>query len=117
MASVIIVDDDSDIVTLFEEFISLKGHVIAGKASNGEEALEILQECNPLPDIIFMDHRMPRMSGLEASKIIREKYPSCKIVFISADLNVKDLALEIGALEFLVKPISFQKILSLLDEL
>ncbi|MHA1975800.1 MAG: response regulator [Candidatus Hodarchaeales archaeon] len=117
MASVIIVDDDPDIVTLFEEFISLKGHTILGKASNGEEAIEVVKKCEKLPDIIFMDHRMPQMTGLEASKIILEMFPSCNIIFISADLNVKNLALEIGAQAFLVKPISFQKIMTLLDKI
>ena len=115
MASVIIVDDDSDIVTLFEEFISLKGHTILGKASNGEEAIELLRNSKIYPDIIFMDHRMPRMSGLEASRIIMAMNPESKIIFISADQYIKQKALEIGAQAFLVKPVSFIQILSLLD--
>ncbi len=117
MASVIIVDDDPDIVTLFEEFISLKGHSIVGKASDGVEAIEFLENCGTLPDVIFMDHRMPKMNGLEASKIILTKFPTCKIIFISADLNIKDAAIEIGVEAFLVKPISFTKILSILEDI
>ena len=115
MVSVLIVDDDPDIVTLFEEFLGLRGHTILGKASDGKEAIELLHSFSPVPDVIFMDHRMPRMTGLEASKEIIKEYPECKIIFISADLNVKDLALESGAHAFLVKPISFKNILALLD--
>ena len=117
MTSVVIVDDDPDIVTLFEEFISLRGHTVLGKASNGEEAIEVLRSCETLPDVIFMDHRMPLMTGLEASKILLAMFPDCNIIFISADLNVRDLALEIGVRAFLIKPISFQKILALLDSI
>ncbi len=117
MASVLIVDDDPDIVTLFQEFITLRGHTILGKASDGEEALELLQSFESLPDVIFMNHRMPQMTGLEASKIIFRMYPTCKIIFISADQNVKSSALDAGAQAFLVKPISFTKILALLDEI
>ncbi len=64
-----------------------------------------------------MDHRMPRMSGLEATKIILNKYPKCKIIFISADLNIRSEALEAGAQSFLVKPVSIRQMLNTIDGL
>ena len=87
--------------------MKLEGHEIVDKAFNGEEALEIYRNFQNTPDIILMDHRMPLKDGLEATKEILAINPHCKIVFVSADYSVRDRALEIGAIDFLEKPIDF----------
>ncbi|MHA1940887.1 MAG: response regulator [Candidatus Hodarchaeales archaeon] len=111
------VEDDIDIVLLFEKILISKGHNILGKAGDGEEAVKLVNELDQNPEIILMDHRMPRMSGLEATKIILQKYPLCKIIFISADLNIKGQALEAGAQSFLVKPVSITLMLNTINSL
>ncbi|MCK4780158.1 MAG: response regulator, partial [Candidatus Lokiarchaeota archaeon] len=58
IAKIFIVDDDEDIVQLFEQFLQLEGHEIVAKAFNGEQALEIYKGFENYPDIILMDHRM-----------------------------------------------------------
>ena len=72
-----------------------------------------------IPDIILMDHRMPQMNGLEATKIILDSFPNSRIriIFISADLSIKQKAMEAGAQLFLVKPVSIKQILSTLDQI
>ncbi len=62
---------------------------------------------------------MPNMSGLEATKIILDSFPNAKIriIFISADLSVKQKAIDAGAEQFLVKPVSFDKILTTIDKI
>ena len=107
IAKILIVDDDIDIVDLFEQFLKLKGHEIIAKAFNGSEALELYKSSQNVPDIILMDHRMPLKDGLETTKEILAINPNCKIIFISADYTIRDKALEIGALDFLEKPIDF----------
>ena len=98
---------------LFERLLSSQGHSILGKASNGEEAIALVKNLPQTPDIILMDHRMPQMNGLEATRIILGSFPESRIriIFISADLNVRQEAIEAGAQLFLVKPVSIKQIL------
>ncbi|MHA2269530.1 MAG: response regulator [Promethearchaeota archaeon] len=105
MAKIFLVDDDTDIILLFEQFLSIRGHTIVAKAYNGEEAIKIFKDTNPLPDIILMDHRMPLKNGLETTKEILSINSNTKIIFTSADYTVRNKALDIGAVDFLEKPI------------
>ena len=96
--------------------MKLKGHEIVGKAFNGEEALEIYRSFQDFPDIILMDHRMPAKDGLETTKEILSINLDCKIIFISADYSVRDKALEVGAIDFLEKPIDFNTLFRIIKK-
>ncbi|MFO7966858.1 MAG: response regulator [Archaeoglobaceae archaeon] len=73
------------------------------EASNGYEALEICEREEP--DLVLMDIMMPRMNGIEATKKILEKYPSVKVVAITAYKSHKGKEMrEAGALDILEKP-------------
>lgn len=99
--------------------IELSGFSVLGTANDGEEAVTRFKEFPHKPDIIIMDHIMPRKSGLEAAKEILELDPSAKIVFASADRTIKQEALSLGVMLFLVKPFKigdFMKELRLLLE-
>lgn len=75
-------------------------------ASNGIIALERLLQCHF--DVVLLDQMMPEMTGLEALAVIRDKYPEIAVIMISGNtkenaiLTVK--ALEMGALDFILKP-------------
>lgn len=58
------------------------------------------------PDIIFMDNWLPNISGVEATKIIKanKQVSHIPVIYISANNNVQDLALEAGADDYLAKP-------------
>ena len=56
--------------------------VIAGEASNGHEAVELASDL--CPDVVVMDVRMPGMSGVEATKAIKAKYPDMNILVLTA---------------------------------
>ncbi|MCL6571757.1 MAG: response regulator transcription factor [Bacillus sp. (in: Bacteria)] len=76
---------------------------IVGQAKNGQEAI---QQCGEyFPDILLIDIEMPIMNGLEATKIIKEKYPFIKIIILSVSDNVGDLftAIQYGAQGYLLK--------------
>ena len=111
IARIIIVDDEKDIVRLFEEVLNWEGHQIIAKASNGEEAIEAFKSAVNPPDIILMDHRMPIKDGLSATEEILSANKNVKIVFVSADFTAREKALKIGATLFLEKPIDFSKLL------
>ncbi|MBH0166871.1 response regulator transcription factor [Fictibacillus sp. 7GRE50] len=76
---------------------------IIGQAKNGAEAVELAGTLSP--DLILMDIRMPVMDGLEATKIIKYKYPSIKIVIMTVSDDITDLfeAVKRGAQGYLLK--------------
>jgi two-component system chemotaxis response regulator CheY len=107
IANILIVDDDVDIVNLFEQFLKLEGHKILAKAFNGEEAIDIFKHFQDEIDIVIMDHRMPLKNGLETTKEILNINSKSKIIFVSADYTIRNQAFEVGAIDFLEKPIDF----------
>ncbi|MDF2855345.1 MAG: two-component system response regulator [Neobacillus sp.] len=76
---------------------------IVGQAKNGKEAIQQCEEF--LPDILLIDIQMPIMDGLEATKIIKEKYPFIKVIILSVSDHVGDLftAIQYGAQGYLLK--------------
>ncbi len=76
---------------------------VIGQAKSGKEAVQLCEEL--LPDIVLMDIQMPILNGLEATKIIKEKYPFIKVIILSVSDNVEDLftAIQYGAQGYLLK--------------
>ncbi|MFW9998148.1 MAG: response regulator [Candidatus Odinarchaeota archaeon] len=110
MATIMIVDDDEDIVYLFEQFLEETGHEAVAKAYSGEQALDIysklFNEHQHLPELVLIDYRMPGMDGLKLMDKILAINPSCKVIIVSADFTIKEKAVEKGAILFIEKPIT-----------
>jgi two-component system chemotaxis response regulator CheY len=104
MTSVLIVDDELFIVELYRDILQLRGYRIVGTAFDGEEAVRRYNDSQEKPDVVIMDHRMPVMNGVEATKEIIRINPTQKVIFVSADVLVEKEAREAGASEFLSKP-------------
>lgn len=104
MTSVLIVDDELFIVELYRDILQLRGYRVVGMAFDGEEAIKKYTASQDKPDVVIMDHRMPVMNGVEATKEIMRLNPHQKIIFVSADILVEKEAREAGASEFLPKP-------------
>jgi DNA-binding response OmpR family regulator len=100
MARVLIVDDDENICTLYEEELKEESHEVA-IASNGKESIEKLKTFNP--DIIVMDIRMPEMDGIEALGKIIAMHKNIPIILNSAYSSYKDDFRSWGADAYLVK--------------
>jgi CheY-like chemotaxis protein len=76
-------------------------------ATNGIEAIEALE--NKSYDIVFMDIQMPEMDGLEATKIIRQRWhQNVKIIIITAYTNYHNACIEAGADDYLTKPLGIE---------
>lgn len=88
MANVMVVDDDVLVRNVLKEVLKLNKHNVV-EASDGQEALEIINP-NALPDLIFMDHQMPRRSGIDCAKQLKTLYPSLKIILISGSFGIDD---------------------------
>ncbi len=108
---VIIVDDEFIIRDGLMSFKWEKfGFTPIGSASDGEEALKLLEQ-NPA-DLIITDIKMPFMNGLELSKKIHEKYPSSKIIILTGykDFEYVHKALRTGVVEYLLKPVDLSEL-------
>jgi two-component system, NarL family, nitrate/nitrite response regulator NarL len=78
---------------------------VVGEAANGEDAIERAREL--MPDVVLMDVRMPGMTGLEATRRLKEEMPYVKIVILTVSEDEEDLfaALKGGAQGYLLKNI------------
>lgn len=83
--------------------LGAKEFEIVGEAQNGQEAVKLCEQL--MPDLILMDINMPVMSGLEATKQIKERFPYVKIVVLTVSDDIADLfeALKKGAQGYLLK--------------
>jgi len=77
-----------------------------GEAANGKDALRKCKELQP--DVVLMDLNMPEMSGLEATPLIREKFPNTKIIVLTVHDNKEYIfkILRAGAHGYLLKDTS-----------
>lgn len=105
MAKILIAEDERDIRDLVAFTLRFAGHEVFA-ASNGEEAVEMAPQVNP--DLILMDVRMPRMTGYEACRTMKEN-PDLRdvpVVFLSAKGQESEIqqGLDAGAEEYLLKP-------------
>lgn len=117
MAKVLVVDDERDIQTLFEQHFRKeirKGEFSFVFSFSGEEALTFINEHEQEAVLILSDINMPGMSGLELLKHIREKYakppPVVMIITAYGDKYNHSLAMQLGADDFLTKPLDFSSL-------
>ena len=74
---------------------------VIGEAANGELAIEFIKKVKP--DVVIMDAFMPRMNGLEATRIIKKRWREIRVVILTMHEDIREEALASGADAFLVK--------------
>ena len=77
------------------------GIQVVGEAADGQEAIRLVESVHP--DGIIMDVRMPGMDGLQASQLIKTRWPQIKVIMLSLYASYRDEAIATGADAFLVK--------------
>ena len=117
MTSVLIVDDELFIVELYRDILQLRGYKVVATAFDGEEALRKYTNIGDKPDVIIMDHRMPVMNGVDATKEIIRMNPKQKVIFVSADVLVEKEARDAGAVDFLPKPFRMDDLIEKMEKL
>ncbi|WP_018084717.1 response regulator [Desulfurispora thermophila] len=112
---VLVVDDQPGVRSLLQILVSEAGHTVR-LAENGRQAVEEVKK--KVPDLVFMDVRMPVMGGLEALERIKVMAPRVEVVLMSAFVadEAVESALSGGARNFLQKPFELQQVLDLLSE-
>ncbi|MDD5183849.1 MAG: response regulator transcription factor [Paludibacter sp.] len=108
MIKIAIVDDNTFLVNSTKEKLSFfKDFEIKFTTNNGKEAIEKLQLKSNI-DLILMDIEMPEMDGIEATAIIKSKFPHIKIIMLTVFENDENIfnAIKAGADGYLLKEIS-----------
>lgn len=108
---VLIVDDSLYMRTVIKDALTEGGYEILGQANNGESAIDMALSLKP--DLITLDNILPDMLGLDVLKVLKEEGLQSKIVIISAvgQQSVVNQGLELGADDYIVKPIITSKLL------
>lgn len=107
---ILVVDDEKSIVDILKFNLQKEGfQVFTG--SDGQEALEIFDNCHP--DLLILDVMMPRLSGYDVCRKIREK-SMVPIIMLTARTEEVDavLGLELGADDYVTKPFSIRELMA-----
>lgn len=99
--SLLIIDDDPDVRSLAEDFLSEIGYRVRA-AGGGEAALRMLEEFTP--DLVLADFAMPGDNGAEVARRIRRKMPAVPILFFSGYADTRALEAAVGEAPLLRKP-------------
>lgn len=116
MPSLLVVDDTPLIRSTIAQVVRRDAAEIAQvfEAVNGIEAVELARRRRP--EIVLMDIRMPGLDGLQASAAIRAELPQTRIIILSAydEFPYVQKALQLGAVDYLLKPVRPSRLLALL---
>ena len=107
MIKVLVADDQELIRQSLQIVLNNKDNMkVIGTAANGQEVICCIRE--EKPDVILMDIRMPKLDGVQCTKIIKENYPEIKIIILTTfdDEEYVYNALRYGASGYLLKGVS-----------
>ena len=109
---ILVVDDEPRNIRLMEAVLTSHGYAVTS-ASSGPEALERVK--GDLPDLVLLDIQMPEMNGYDVCRRIRDD-PATRflpvVMVTSSDSEVRVSAIEVGADDFITKPLNQQELLA-----
>ncbi|TVY01914.1 response regulator [Paenibacillus cremeus] len=118
MYKFILAEDEEDVrESILQEIDwAALGYEVVGQAENGQEALELIER--QLPDVVVTDIQMPFMDGLQLSEIIRDKYPTMKIIILTGfdEFEYAQKAVKLHIDEYVLKPFSSQELIDVLNK-
>lgn len=119
MARVLVADDSETILLLMRTRLELAGHVVA-TAADGQEVIELVT-ADPAgqPDVLLLDAMMPRKSGIDALRELRDAGIDTPALIVSAHQNSTDAdaPTDLGIAGYVTKPIDFDRLLGEVDAL
>jgi DNA-binding NtrC family response regulator len=113
--NVLLVDDETEFLDTLVKRIK-KRNVNAYGVGSGEDALAFLNQ-NPV-DVVVLDVRMPGMDGIQALRQIKQQYPLVEVIMLTghASLEVAIEGMELGAFDYMMKPIDIDELLYKLQD-
>ncbi len=115
MAQILVVDDSLMMRRTIRRILEQGGHTVVAESGNGEQA--ILDYEQHQPDLVTLDITMPGLNGIETLKRIISSHPQAVIIMVSALGQNRMIfeAMQAGAKNYIMKPISDEKLLSVID--
>ncbi len=112
----LVVDDEEDFLRSIVMRIELRG-IEAHGVTSGVAALEYLKANPEAVDVVLLDIKMPGMDGIEALRQIKSCCPSIEVIVVTghASQEFSRLGRELGAFDYLIKPIRLDAILERID--
>lgn len=106
LVKVLIVDDEILIRQGIKHYLNWEkeGFTIVGEASNGQEALDLIDRTNP--HIVVTDIVMPIMDGEQLTRMVKEKYPHIEVIVLSSfgDFDYVRSSFQSGVVDYILKP-------------
>lgn len=117
MLKVLIADDSLMMRRTIKLLFEGLGHNIAGEISDGSQIVNEYEKCRP--DLVTLDIMMDSISGIDALKMLKEKYPDAKVIIISSKGNRENIleAIQAGASSFIVKPIDKKRLIETIESI
>lgn len=115
MAHILVVDDEQDVVDFFVDELEFAGYK-TGRAGDGVEA--VLKFIDGGWDAVLMDIRMPNLNGIDALRIMKRLNRNVPVILFTGQAGKGDMyeATRLGAYTCLLKPVSPEKLIYLLDQ-
>ncbi|MHB8567725.1 MAG: response regulator [Nitrososphaerales archaeon] len=113
MARILIAEDEESLAALYRVLLVKFGYVLLDIVKSGDEVLERFKQ--ERPDIVIMDHRLDKRSGLDALREILKIDPQAKVIFASADDSVMEDVIAAGATDYIGKPFSMQELVEVIN--
>jgi DNA-binding response OmpR family regulator len=115
LARILIAEDEESLANLYNLVLKKYGHEILAIVPSGNELVEIFKKSDPKPDLVILDHRLEKMSGIEALVALLKIDPRAKIIFASADDSIMEDAISSGAIDYIGKPFSMQELVEVVN--
>ncbi len=111
---ILVVDDEETVREMLVTYLETEGYDV-GTADSGVTALQVIEEFKP--QVVLLDIRMPDMDGLQCLRLIMKQNPDIAVVMMSGFVSEKIArkTLEIGAFDYINKPISLEHLMRILQ--
>ena len=115
--SVIIIDDDEDILGLLTEYLLLEDFDVVGRGTDGLQAVNLYAEYTP--DFVIMDIAMPTYDGIYGLENIRKLNPNATVIILTgnSDKVINQKIIQLSPTRILEKPYPVEKLVSVLKSI
>ncbi len=110
---VLVVDDEPDVRKIVKMILTKAGYDVL-EAEDGEKGIELIKENPLLVNVIISDIRMPKIDGIGVINYFRHNWPHTPVIVLTGfpDMKMAIELLQIGVVDYLVKPIDNEKLMN-----